>query len=112
MKKHASRQEQLAKSFKLLVERHFIENRTVNEYAKKLHITPKHLSEVVSETFGRSPLQIIHDLLLLEAKVQLGSTDKSISEIAYYLRFDDPPHFTNFIKKRTGLSPQALRRNL
>lgn len=112
LKKNIRRHEQLANGFKLLVEKHFIENRTVNDYAEMLHISPKHLSEVVSETFGRSPLQIIHDILLLEAKVQLGSTDKSVSEIAYYLKFDDPSHFTHFIKKRTGLSPQELRRKL
>ncbi|OJU27185.1 MAG: hypothetical protein BGN92_11365 [Sphingobacteriales bacterium 41-5] len=112
LKKNKSRHEQLANGFKLLVEKHFIENRSVSEYARMLCISPKHLSEVVSDTFGRSPLQIIHDLLLLEAKVQLQATDKSVSEIAYYLQFDDQPHFTNFIKKRTGLSPYELRKKL
>ncbi len=110
MKKNLSRHEQLANQFKLLVEKNFIESRTVNRYAETLNISAKHLSEVVSGTFGRSPLQIIHDMLLLEAKVQLRSTDKSVSEIAHYLKFDDQPHFTHFIKKRTGLSPLALRK--
>ena len=112
LKTNTSRPQQLANRFKLLVEKHFIEIRTVNDYAAMLHISPKHLSEVVSKTFGRSPLQIIHDILLLEAKVQLGSTDKSVSEIAHHLEFDDQPHFTHFIKRRTGLSPQELRRKL
>ncbi len=112
LKKNTGRHQQLANGFKLLVEKHFIETRTVSEYADMLCISPKHLSEVVSDTFGRPPLQIIHDILLLEAKVQLRSTDKSVSEIAYHLGFDDQPHFTNFIKKRTGLSPQELRKKL
>lgn len=110
--KNTSRKQQLANRFKVLVEKYFIEKRTVNEYAELLHISPGHLSEAVSHTFGRPPLQIIHDILLLEAKVQLKATDKSISEIAWYLKFDDQPHFTHFIKKRTGLSPQELRRKL
>lgn len=112
LKKSISRHEQLANSFKLLVEKHFIETRTVSEYAEMLCISPKHLSEVVRDTFGRPPLQIIHDILLLEAKVQLRATDKSVSEIAYYLKFDDQPHFTNFIKKRTGTSPQEFRKKI
>jgi AraC-like DNA-binding protein len=95
--------------FKLLVEKHFIEKRSVNDYAQMMHVSPKHLSAVVTETFGRSPLKIIHDILLLEAKVRLGSTNKSISQIAFDLNFDDQPHFTHFIKKHTGLSPQMLR---
>lgn len=110
LNKNLSRQEQLANSFKLLVEKHFIDIRTVNDYAEKLNISSKYLSDVVSKTFGRSPLQIIHEMLLLEAKVQLLSTDKSVSEIAYYLKFDDPSHFTHFIKNRIGLSPLELRK--
>ncbi|TAH39897.1 MAG: AraC family transcriptional regulator [Bacteroidetes bacterium] len=112
LNRNSNRQEQLANSFKLLVEKHFIENRSVNLYAEMLHITPKYLTEVVSDTFGRSPLQIIHDILLLEAKVQLRSTHKSISEIAYSLKFEDPSHFTHFIKRRSGFSPQSLRKQL
>lgn len=112
LKKHSNRREQIAHRFKLMVEKHFLEIRTVNDFAGMMHISPKHLSDVVSETFGRSPLQIIHDMLLLEAKVQLRSTDKPVSEIAYYLGFEDQPHFTHFIKNRTGLSPLALRRKL
>jgi len=112
LKATATRGEQLANRFKLLVERYFIEKRTVMEYAEMLHISSRHLAEAVSETFGRSPLQIIHDLLLLEAKVQLGSSDRSISEIAYLLKFEDQSHFTHFIKKRTGYAPQELRKKL
>ncbi len=110
--RNISRHEQLAYSFKLLVEKQFLDNRSVNDYAEMLHISSKYLTEVVSEILGRSPLQIIHDILLLEAKVQLRSTNKSVSEIAYYLKFDDPSHFTHFIKKRTGVSPQELRKKL
>ncbi len=112
LKNNINRHQQLANGFKLLVEKHFIEIRKVHEFALMLHISPKYLSEVVTNTFGRSPLQIIHDILLLEAKVQLKATDKSISEIAYALKFDDQSHFTNFIKRKTGISPQELRRKL
>lgn len=110
LKNKTSRPEQLANAFKVAVEKHFIEMRAVQDYANLLNISSKHLSEVVSQTFGRSPLQIIHDMLFLEAKVQLGSTDKSVSEIAHYLRFEDQSHFSHFIKKKTGESPLALRK--
>lgn len=111
-KKNSSRPAHIANTFKVLVEHNFIENRTVNYYADLLHLSSQYLSEVVSETFGRSPLQIIHDILLLEAKVQLKATNKSVSEIAHFLKFDDQPHFSHFIKKRTGSTPQELRKML
>lgn len=110
MKKSMSRGEQIANRFKHIVEKHFCEMRAVNEYASMLNITPAHLSDVVKKTFGRSPLEMIHDMLFLEAKVQLGSSDKSVSEIAHALRFEDQSHFSHFIKKRTGRTPQELRR--
>lgn len=112
LKKSTGRQKQLAIRFKQLIETQFIEKHAVNDYAEMLHVSSKHLSEAVKETFGRSPLQMIHDMLLLEAKFQLGSTDKSVSEIAHYLRFDDQPHFSHFIKKHTGFSPHELRKKL
>jgi AraC-like DNA-binding protein len=110
LKINTNRRDQLANCFKLLVEKNILENRSVNDYAEMLHVSPKYLSDVVSDSLGRSPLQIIHDLLLLEAKVQLHSTDKTVSEIAYYLKFDDQSHFTHFIKRRTGLSPLEFRK--
>ena len=48
-------------------------------------------------------------MLLLEAKVQLGSTDKTVTEIALELNFNDQSHFNHFIKQRTGFSPLELR---
>jgi AraC-like DNA-binding protein len=112
LRQNSNRNEQLANRFKLLVEKNFVEVRMVNDYARMLNVTPQHLSEIVSATFGRPPLKIIHDILFLEARVLLLSSDKSISEIAYSLNFEDQPHFTHFIKKRTGLSPLAFRKSL
>lgn len=112
LKKNSDRRTQLANRFRKLVEQNFIEKHAVSDFAKLLHVSSKYLSSAVKETYGRTPLQIIHDMLLLEAKFQLGSTDKSVSEIAHYLHFDDQPHFSHFIKKHTGLSPQELRRKL
>jgi AraC family transcriptional activator of pobA len=107
-----SRSARLANQFKHSVERNFIHMREVRQYANQLHISPKHLSDVVKETFGKTPRQMINDMLLLEAKVELGSTGKTVTEIAHALNFNDQSHFTHFIKEHTGLSPLELRRKL
>ncbi|HYM20722.1 MAG TPA: helix-turn-helix domain-containing protein [Candidatus Kapabacteria bacterium] len=108
----SSRALQLTNKFKHLAEKNFIEKRSVKEYAEMMSITPNHLSDVVKETIGKSPIQIIQDLILLEAKVLLRATDKTASEIAYELRFEDQSHFSRFIKQRTGLTPHVLRKQL
>jgi AraC-like DNA-binding protein len=109
LKENTSRSAQLANKFKHLVEQNFINMHKVQDYADQIHISAKHLSDVVLETFGRTPRDMINDMLLLEAKVQLGSTDKTVTEIALELNFNDQSHFTHFIKQRTGFSPLELR---
>ncbi len=108
----ATRSIKIANQFKHLVEKNFIEMREVQQYAKELYITPKYLSEVVKATTGKSPRDIINDMLLLEAKVLLGSTDKTVTEIAHQLCFGDQSHFNHFIRQHTGLTPLQLRKKL
>ncbi|HRI33135.1 MAG TPA: helix-turn-helix domain-containing protein [Saprospiraceae bacterium] len=108
----SSRATRLANTFKHMLERDFIKNRSVQKYASELNISSKYLYDVVKATFGKTPRDFINDMLLLEAKVQLGSTDKSISEVAFDLQFDDQAHFSHFIKQKTGMSPIALRQVL
>lgn len=112
LKETATRAMDLTNRFKHLVEKNFIEQRQVSWYADKLNITPKHLGDVVKETIGRTPRQVIADVVLLEAKVLLRSTDNSISQVAQQLHFDDQAHFAHFIKQRSGLSPTELRSKL
>ncbi len=108
----ATRSMKIAGQFKRLLEKNFMEIREVNQYASLLHVTPKHLSDVVKEHTGKSPKELINDVVLLEAKVLLGSTDLSITEIAHRLKFGDQAHFSHFIKQHTGSSPVALRKKL
>ncbi len=111
-RQNTTRPEQLATRFKQLVEKHFRTNRTVSDYAARLNVTSGHLSDLVKKTTGRSPREVIQDMLFLESKVLLAATDKTLSEIAGELNFQDLAHFSHFIKKRTGLSPQVFRKKL
>jgi AraC-like DNA-binding protein len=108
----ATRSMRIANQFKHLVEKNFIEIREVQQYAEQLYITPKYLSEVVKTSTGKSPRDIINDILLLEAKVLLGSTDQTVTEIAHRLHFEDQSHFSHFIKLHTGCTPLQLRKKL
>jgi AraC family transcriptional regulator, transcriptional activator of pobA len=109
---NASRAMKIANGFKHLVEKNFTTMREVQQYAAQLHITPKHLSEAVKTVTGKSPREIINDMLLLEAKVLLGSSDKTVTEIAHELHFEDQSHFHRFIKQHTGSTPIQLRKKL
>ena len=104
-----TRSEKLANKFKHLVEKNFITMRRVHDFAGLLHVSPNYLSDSVQEAFGKSPRDIINDMLLLEIKVQLGASDKTVSEIAYIMNFADQAHLSHFMKQHTGLTPLEYR---
>lgn len=112
LRQNRTRPEQLTKQFKHLVETHFKQQRAVWAYAKMMNISSKHLCDVVKSSTGRTPLEIIHDMIFIEAKSLLRATDKTVTEIAHELCFNDQSHFSHFIKKRTGSTPIELRDTL
>ena len=60
--------------------------------------------------YGKSPLQIIHDRIVLETKRQLLYTDRSSKEIAYDIGFDDASHLSRLFKKQTSMSPSEFKK--
>jgi len=109
---NSSNATRIANRFKHLLQSRFLVMRRVEQFASLMNISPKHLTDMVKEATGRTPRQMIHDILLLEAKVLLGSTDKTATEISYELKFEDQAHFSHFIKQQTGLTVQQLRKKL
>lgn len=107
----ATRTMKITHQFKHLLEKNFVEWREVQHYAAELNITPKYLAEAVKENTGKTPRELINDVLVMESKVLLGSTDKTMSEIAHYLHFEDQSHFSRFIRQQTGKTPTELRHN-
>jgi AraC family transcriptional activator of pobA len=106
----STRSMKITNQFKHLLEKNFREWREVKQYAAQLHITPKYLTEAVKKTTSKTPRDLINDILLLEAKVLLGSTDKTITEIAHELQFEDQAHFSRFIRQHTGDTPSTFRK--
>lgn len=101
----------LLRAFNVLVEQHFKEEHSVSFYADKLFKSPKTLSNNFSK-LNRSPLQIIHQRIVLEAKRLLTYTDKSAKEIAYEIGFDDASHLSRLFKKYTSQSPSEFKKAL
>lgn len=96
-------------SFRRLIREHYKQHCTVEHYASLLNISSKHLIEVCKEHTGKTPLKIIQEIVISEAKRHLFHTDNSIKEIAYSLGFDDPANFSKYFKAASGFSPLAYR---
>jgi AraC family transcriptional regulator, transcriptional activator of pobA len=98
-------------AFQKSIKKSLVISKSVGHYAAELHISTVHLNRVCKKILNKAPIQIIHDFLLVEAKMYLLKTNYSISEIAYFLDFNDPAYFTRFFKKMVGLSPSDFRKN-
>ncbi|MDB0037734.1 helix-turn-helix domain-containing protein [bacterium] len=99
------------REYNVLVEKHFRELHQVNEYASLLFKSPKTLANIFPKYSERSPISVINDRILLEAKRLLMHSDKSSNEIAEELGYKDSGHFSKFFKKHEGLSPSVFKKN-
>ncbi|MEE1898271.1 helix-turn-helix domain-containing protein [Flavobacterium rakeshii] len=97
------------RKFNLLVESHYRTQHQVKYYADQLFKSPKTISNLFALYNHKSPLTVIQERIIIEAKRLLTYTDKSAKEIAGELGFEDAAHFSRFFKKHTTLSPISFR---
>ena len=95
--------------FRQILEHHYRQLHTVKEYASRLNVSTKTLTNCVYESSHNTPLKIINERIILEAKRQLLHSDLKIKEIAFYLGFEDPSYFVKFFKRQTGYLPAEFR---
>ena len=95
--------------FRKLLEEHFRTMHTVQEYADLLNISARTLTKYVRMSAHCSPLQIVNDRIVLEARRQLQHSTLSVKEIGYSLGFEDPSYFVKFFKRLTAHMPTDFR---
>ena len=61
---------------------------------------------------GISPVELLRDMRLREARRLLTTTELSISEIAYEAGFSTPAYFTKCFREAYGQTPSELRDSL
>lgn len=90
-------------------EQDFRKHHSVQFYAEELHVSINMLNSCCKMNSGKTPLTIISDRILLEAKRMLLYTELHSSEISTCLGFIEPAHFSNFFKKHTKMTPIKFR---
>jgi AraC family transcriptional activator of pobA len=94
------------------IEIHLRSGWSVAQYARALSVTPARLRAACLEVTGKTPMRVLEDRLLLEAKRNLTYTNMTIAQIGYYLGFTDPAYFSRFFSKLAGESPAAFRKRV
>lgn len=100
--------EKLAK-FNMLIDEHFVEEKSVQFYAEKLNISANYLNILCKKNLKVTATELIHQRISIEAKRLLQNNEFSIKEIAYQLGFSDNTYFSIFFKNQTDLTPSEFR---
>ena len=104
------RVEEIFIGFIRLLPKHFVEHHDIPFYASMLNITPVYLSRVVRQVTGRTVIDYINQMLLMEASFLLQTSKLSITQIADHLHFADTPSFSKFFSRLKGMSPKEYRK--
>ena len=82
---------------------------TIQQLSDELGMSYSNFRKLFKEYTGLSPALYQQDLKLQRAKELLTTTDLSVKEIAYQLRFDSPDYFSSKFKAKTGRKPTDFR---
>lgn len=100
----------LVNAFRELLLKHIRSVHRVGDYAGMLNVTPNHLNKVVKNITGRSASNLIDETLLLEAKVLLYQTERSVGDVAAEVGITDQSYFSRLFKKYEGVTPLQFRK--
>jgi AraC-like DNA-binding protein len=102
----------LYKSFYVLLENHYMFERSTQFYADKLNISTLGLNKELKKATGKTIGKLIQNRLLLESKRLLFHSDLSVKEIGASLNFTDSAHFYHFFHKFEKCSPSDYRKKV
>lgn len=99
----------LVARFRERIEAGYRENRSLDAYASDLGVSVWTLGAACRKVAAASPLSLVQDRKMLEARRSLLYSNMTVAEIAYHLGFDDPAYFTRVFTKHAGTSPRGFR---
>src|SRR5688572_13645889 len=99
----------LFERFLQLVQEHCMEQREVDFYADKLHITPKYLTEICKKSSAKTASEWIQNYTTQRLIMLLRNKQLTLTEIADTLHFSSLSFFSRYVKKVLGVTPSEYR---
>jgi AraC family transcriptional regulator of adaptative response / DNA-3-methyladenine glycosylase II len=84
---------------------------SLEQLAKRLGVSDRHVRRIFEAEFGVSPLQYLQTRRLLTAKQLLTDTDLAVTQVAHVSGFASLRRFNAAFAQHYGLNPTQLRRN-
>ncbi|MBX6379379.1 MAG: AraC family transcriptional regulator [Thermoflavifilum aggregans] len=99
----------LFERFMSLVQEHCMQEREVQFYADRLHITAKYLNAVSKQNSGITASDWIQRFTKERIELLLQNENLSIAQIADEMNFSSYSYFTRYVKKVLGVTPSKYR---
>lgn len=104
-----TRDHAILSEFLQLAFENYREEHKISFYAHEVNLTLSHFCNVISKTTGMTPQEIIMNMIIMDAKTQLKSTNDTVSKIAASLGFPTPTTFNRYFRTYTNMTPQEYR---
>jgi len=91
------------------IETHYAEKISLDELAKKSHLSKRHFLRIFHDCIGRSPIDHLMHVRIQKAADLLRHTNRTITDIAFDCGFSDGNYFTRCFRKITGETPRQYR---
>ena len=82
---------------------------TLDDYAKRLNISPRQASRVIRKNFGMTFTQKLTETRIEHAKVALSENNEPIPKVAAQCGFQSYGYFITCFKANTGVTPAKYR---
>jgi len=88
---------------------HYAELLKRQQIAQAVGVSERYLSGIFKQEMGISPWEVLNRFRIQRAIELLKNTDKSITEIAMQVGFNDSSYFGRVFQKQVGVSPTKYR---
>lgn len=103
------KQETVVYNFIYSLHHNFKKERSVTFYANEAQLSTGHFTSVVKQKTGQTPSEWIIAITIINAKLLLEKSHKSIKEIAMELNFPEQFTFRKYFKQYVGVPPKQYR---
>ncbi|WP_459209454.1 helix-turn-helix domain-containing protein [Aquimarina rhabdastrellae] len=94
----------------LLIDTHFIQEKSPHQYAEWMHMSTNHLNRITKAVLNKTTTELITDRVILEAKRLLIHSKESFAIIASKLGYDDYAYFSRIFKNKCNETPSQFLR--
>lgn len=93
-----------------LMEKNIPNNISIDSLAMEVGLSTQHFLRAFTASTGQTPHQWLMQKRIERAKILLGSTTTSITEISMELGFSSPAHFSGSFRQAVGVTPRTWRK--